>query len=266
MGDKLLLASIGVLVFAVAAVRCGTATDTTGDAGDASYGKKSFDSGSGVDSPFALDAASDGGDAGSSTGCGQVDTTGFTPTWQQTWQQPTPFGQGRCTDAEILSYLSACAWTGASDPTACAAKLDAGASLDCFACMAPGDGGAGPLTTAPDACHQTPSLNVGGCLANALGSTCASSWMTANECAEIACSTCMFCGGGEDIPDYVHPCVLAGGNATCDAPRAAASCALASTSPTAKTCLVAQLPQSWNDMVAFADLFCGAGPVDAGAD
>ena len=178
---------------------------------------------------------------------------------------PTAFGQNRCSFNEMYAYAEQCLFSGFSDPNTCATKLNAPNSLDCFQCLAPGTSSTGPLRSPKDACGQTPSFNIGGCLSNALGSSCASAWMTANECAEIACSECFFCGGGEDVPDYVHPCLAAGGNSSCDGVRSAAACALSSTSPVVQTCLSIDSPAP--HYVDFMSLFCGAGPpTDAGTD
>jgi hypothetical protein len=254
----------GVVVAALV-VACGSTSTLNGDAGSdaASDGSKKDAS-----NDTGLNFGDTGADTAKPSGCGEVDTTSFTPTWKPTYQTPTAFGQNRCTQTQMYDYLASCAWSGASDPSACATKLNQPSSLDCFTCLAPGTSTAGPFRTPKDACGEQPSFNIGGCLENALGSSCASAWMDANQCAELACSECNFCGGGEDIPDYMHPCIAAGGNSGCDNLRTAAACALGSTSPTVKACLAMVQPTGNNDYYAFAGLFCGAGPgpSDAGTD
>jgi len=247
--------------FVFTLVACGSGSPVSGDAGsDASTQK---DAASNDTGPLFPDT---GADTSMPSGCGAVDTSSFTPTWQQSYQTPTAFGQNRCTQTQMYDYLAKCAWAGASDPSTCATKLNQAGSLDCFTCLAPGTTTAGPFRTPQGACGEAPSFNIGGCIENALGSSCASAWMTAYQCAELACSQCL-CGGGEDGIDYMHPCIAAGGNGGCDGLHNAASCAFDSTSPTVKTCLKMVAPTS-NDYLAFASLFCGAGPgpSDAGTD
>jgi hypothetical protein len=243
----------------VALVACGSTTSTSSDAGPDAYGHKDFDAAeAAVDAPqlFGDGTAADA----QPSGCGSTDASSFTPTWQSSWKAPAAFGQNRCTPTEMSQYISLCAFTGASDPSTCATKLNAPNSLDCFQCMAPGASSNGPFTTAANGCKLTPWFNVGGCLANATDTSCASAWMNANDCAELACSDCL-CGGGEDLPDEFHPCEAAGGNSTCDTVRASAACALGSMSPTVKTCLAMVDPWNNSSMVGpFAALFCGAGP------
>jgi hypothetical protein len=248
----------------VTLVACGSTTSAVGDAGPDAHGIKTFDAAV-VDqsTPFG-DSASD---VGPSSSCGTVDVSAFTPTWQNDWQTPTAFAQNRCSPTEISDYVTKCLWYGYEDPSSCVNHLTEPSSLDCLTCLAPNSGSTGPFRWGKDACGLTPSFNIGGCLSNALGSSCGSAWMSANQCAEVACSLCA-CGGGEDQFDYMHPCIAAGGNSGCDNLHTAAACAYDSTSPVVKTCFAAIQPKSTADMTAFANLFCGTGPgpVDAGTD
>jgi len=257
MGTRFHFAVAGTLLIA-----CGSESPLGGDAGSDASVKKDV-----ATNDTGLGFSDTGLDTSKPAGCGGTDTSSFTPSWQSTYQTPTAFGQNRCTQQQMYDYLAHCAWVGASDPSTCATKTNQPNSLDCFTCLAPGTTTAGPFRTPKDACGEAPSFNIGGCIENALGSSCASAWMSANQCAEVACSECTFCGGGEDVPDYIHPCIQAGGNSGCDNLFQAASCALGSTSPTVKTCLKMVAPTSNNDYLAFASLFCGApAPSDAGTD
>lgn len=244
-------------------VACGSSGTFVQDAGPDSFGIKHFDAAvfDGAPSPFGDSSTVE---VAPPPACGEADVSLFTPTWQQAWVPPAPFGGSACTDNQIYDYYVTCGFANVLDPSTCATKLNQPNSLDCFTCLAPTSTAVGPFKAATDVCGRPLSLNVGGCIANVLGTTCASAWMTANQCSQIACSTCS-CGGGEDFPDSKDPCVASGGSG-CDAERANAACALSSTDPTVKACLAAVDP-SGNAILAFAKLFCGgAPPSDAGTD
>lgn len=256
---SLLVSSAVSLVLAAIVAACSSSSDTSsGTPSPTNEAGAADDVAAKRDAPPLVDANSGGG-------CAPADVASFKP---PTWIPPAPFGQAKCTDAQMQAIL-ACNLDENADQATCDKLLADPANTECNDCL---------ITDASKATALGPlyidgnyiDVNVAGCVANIDGDPsangCGAKYQAEMTCEDQACADNCSGTGDAAYQDY-QSCLQQAAAGGCKSFATDGKCAdpLIAKGGKAETCI----PNSGDIMVdakRIAALFCGGAVSDGGAD
>jgi hypothetical protein len=204
---------------------------------------------------FGTDSGSFGSTQPPTVVCNPQSVSGFTPKWTppETWKQAA------CTSAQISGFYSACLATPISQQT-CGAFVAANGA--CASCIQSQDTDA---KSAAIVWHENDAywtVNIAGCIANAMGDPsangCGAAYSAAIACRQQSCNACWAAQGTTATFSEFSTCEQQAGSSTCSmyADAVQPACGDLATSA-AGVCMPNSSATAQGAFMQVAPLFCG---------